>query len=149
MGATHRPRADGRVCAGRICLLVDFSDDPWTIPASEVNNYCNLEGYTGYSNNGSVRIPFYDVSEGLLTYTNFVPTAYYHRPHPKIHRSRCAVRRQRAPNWSCPPLTNLNSPGFNFSLYDADDDGVVDTVNCFYAGYSEALELDAAACWRD
>jgi hypothetical protein len=78
----------GRAVQGRttgnvqgICLLVDFSDDPGTIPPAEVVNYCNLPGYSNYGNNGSVR-DYSDVSRSL-TYTNYVPEAY-HRAAPDL-----------------------------------------------------------------
>ncbi len=66
-----------------ITLIVDFSDDVATIPAADIDNYCNEIGYTGYGNNGSVREYFLDVSEGLLNYTNYVPTHYFRAPNTK------------------------------------------------------------------
>ena len=63
-----------------LCLLIEFPDVPATIPQTEVDNYCNQVGYTGFGNNGSVRDYFADVSDGKLTYTNEV-TAYYTAAH--------------------------------------------------------------------
>ncbi|MBM3891178.1 MAG: M6 family metalloprotease domain-containing protein, partial [Verrucomicrobia bacterium] len=63
-------------------ILIDFSDDPATIPQADVIAYCNDTGYTGYGNNGSVKDYFYDNSGGLLTYTNTV-TFYIRAPQPK------------------------------------------------------------------
>ena len=81
----HRPADDGSVQAQRLPwqLLVDFDDDQATIPTSAIDNYGNQIGYSGYGNNGSVRDYFHDVSDGNLTYTNFVPTAYYRASQPK------------------------------------------------------------------
>ena len=59
-----------------ITLIVDFSDVPGTVPASAFYEYLNIEGYNGYNNNGSVRDYFWDVSDGVLEYTNFVPDSY-------------------------------------------------------------------------
>jgi M6 family metalloprotease-like protein len=118
-----------------ICLIVDFSDDAGALSPQTVSNYCNLVGFSGFGNNGSVRDYYYDVSDGLLTYTNYVPTAYYRALHPKTYYTNPAIGYgQRARELITEALTALNSQGFDFSQYDADDDGVIDALNCFYAG---------------
>lgn len=65
-----------------LTLLVDFSDDPSTVPQAEIVNYLNGDNYTGYGNNGSVKSYFHDNSNGTLTYTNVV-TIYLRAPQPK------------------------------------------------------------------
>ncbi|MHC4696225.1 MAG: M6 family metalloprotease domain-containing protein, partial [Planctomycetota bacterium] len=119
-----------------IVLLVDFEvDEPWSIPASEIDNYCNQVGYTGYGNNGSVRDYFYDVSDGILTYTNFVPATYYRAQHPRsYYEDPEAPLGTRVVELIIEALTDLDNQGFDFSQYDSDHDGYVDGVNCFYAG---------------
>jgi len=62
-----------------IVLLIDFDDAPQTVARSEITKYCNMIGYNGYGNNGSVRDYFMDVSNGMLEYTNVV-TAYVRIP---------------------------------------------------------------------
>ncbi len=118
-----------------ITLLVDFSDDPATIPASNFEDYCNQPGYSGYGNNGSIYDYFYDVSEGNLEYTNYVPTAYFRAPETKSYYCNPTIPYgQRAQELIAAALDALEASGFDFSQYDADGDGVVDAVNCFYAG---------------
>lgn len=120
-----------------ITLLVDFSDDPGTILPSEVDNYCNQVGYNGNGNNGSVRDYFYDVSDGNLTYTNFVPTAYYRAGHPKTYYEDPLIEYGiRARELIIEALTDLENNDFDFSQYDSNSDGLIDGVNCFYAGYT-------------
>jgi M6 family metalloprotease-like protein len=122
-----------------ICLIIDFSDDPGTIPPAEVDNYCNLVGYTGYGNNGSVRDYYFDVSNGLLAYTNYVPAAYYRALHPKTYYNDPNISYgQRARELILEALNYLNNQGFNFHQYDADGDGFIDALNCYYAGYSNS-----------
>jgi M6 family metalloprotease-like protein len=66
-------------------LLIDFPDVKSSISRDEIISMLNQQGYAGYSNNGSVRDYFYDVSNGALTYTNQVtqfvtvskPKSYY------------------------------------------------------------------------
>lgn len=122
-----------------ICLIIDFSDDLGTIPPASVDNYCNQPGYTGYSNNGSVRDYFYDVSQGLLTYTSYVPSVYYRALNPKTYYTDPNISYgTRARELMIEALTHLEAGGLDFSKYDADDDGVIDALNCFYAGYSNS-----------
>lgn len=68
-----------------LCLLIDFDDDPATIAQTNIVAFLNGDNYTAYSNNGSVKKYFQDVSNGLLTYSNVV-TLYVRIPnslHPK------------------------------------------------------------------
>ena len=59
-----------------LTILVDFPDESSSITTTQVNNYCNQIGYSEDFNNGSVYDYFYDVSNGLLNYTNIV-VGYY------------------------------------------------------------------------
>ncbi|MGD2108775.1 MAG: M6 family metalloprotease domain-containing protein [Phycisphaerae bacterium] len=118
-----------------ITLLVDFSDQPGTIAPSEINNYCNLPGYSGYGNNGSVYDYFFDVSDGNLSYTNFVPGSYYRASQPKSWYDDSSVPCcNRARTMVVEALNDLDAQGFDFSQYDSDGDGLIDAVNIFYAG---------------
>ncbi len=62
-----------------LCLLVDFDDDPSSVPQARIINFCNGDNYNGYGNNGSVKKYFRDVSNNMLTYSNVV-TAYIRIP---------------------------------------------------------------------
>ncbi len=118
-----------------ITLLVDFSDDVATIAVGNFDDYCNKEGYTGYGNNGSVRDYYYDVSEGSLNYTNFVPTQHFRAPNTKAYYCNSSIPYgQRAQELVAAALDDLDASGFDFSEYDSNGDGVIDAVNCFYAG---------------
>jgi len=118
-----------------ICLIIDFPDQPGTIPPATVANYCNLPGFTGYGNNGSVRDYFFDISDGNLTYTNFVPTAYYTAIHEKNYYDNPAEPAgPKAVELILEALNYLEANGFDFSLYDSDSDGFIDALNAFYAG---------------
>ncbi|MBK9126314.1 MAG: M6 family metalloprotease domain-containing protein [Phycisphaerales bacterium] len=145
--ARARWELEGRLILGRgghlggggavqgICLIVDFSDDVGTIPAATVSNYCNQVGFSEFGNNGSVRDYFFDVSDGALTYTNYVPAAYYRAAYPKSHYTDPNIPYgQRAQELIVAALTDMEHHSFDFSQYDANGDGVIDAVNCFYAG---------------
>ncbi len=67
-----------------LTLLIDFADDPATIPQSEIINFCNSDNYTRYGNNGSVKQFYAYNSNGKLTYTNAV-TIYVRAPMSKTY----------------------------------------------------------------
>ena len=118
-----------------ICLIIDFPDEAGTIPASAVDSFCNQVGYTGYGNNGSIRDYFYDVSNGSLTYTNYVPAAYYTALYSKSYYDNPAeATGPKARALILEALNSLESSGFDFSQYDSNGDGLIDGINAFYAG---------------
>jgi M6 family metalloprotease-like protein len=120
-----------------LCLIVDFWDDRGMIPPYTVSAYCNEEGFTGYGDNGSVHDYYYDVSDGQLMYWNYVPAAYYRAAQFKPYYTDPNVQYGvRARELITEALTYLDNNGFDFSPFDADGDGYIDALNCFYAGAS-------------
>lgn len=118
-----------------LCLLIDFSDDTATIPQTEVDDFCNLQGYTGSGNNGSVYDYFYDNSNGQFRYQNIV-TAYYRARHPKTYYTDPSIRQAtRARQLIREALDNLVAQGFDFRVLTVDAGGFVYAMNVFYAGF--------------
>jgi M6 family metalloprotease-like protein len=118
-----------------LTLIIDFTDEPWSVPAADFDDYLNLEGYSGYGNNGSVRDYFFDVSGELLTYNNWVPPTYLTAPFPKTYYEdpniQYGQRGRELTRWA---LNTLDSQGHDFSQYDSNGDGYIDAINVFYAG---------------
>ena len=118
-----------------ICLIVDFPDERGTIPPSEVNDYCNKIGYTGYGNAGSIYDYFFDVSDGKLRYNNYVPSVYYTAHNNKGYYDNPNEQSgPKARELIIEALTWLDGQGFDFSKYDSNRDGLIDAINCYYAG---------------
>jgi len=135
-GVRTEPNTIGEVVG--ITLIIDFDDEVGTIPPANVDDYCNQIGYGGYGNAGSVRDYFSDVSDGLLDYTNFVPAAYYRANLDKSYYDDCdAQYGTRARQLILEALNDLDDQGFDFSLYDSNEDGIIDALNCFYAGNTQ------------
>ena len=127
------PPSTGNVKA--ICLIIDFTDEAGTIPPSEVADYCNKVGYFGYGNNGSVRDYFDQVSDGNLTYTNYVPAEYYTAKKVKgYYDNPSEPAGPKARELILEALNYLETNGFDFSQYDSNGDGRIDGINAFYAG---------------
>ena len=132
-----------------LCLLIDFDDDPATIPQSEIVNFCNGDNYTGFGNNGSVKQYFFDNSNGLLTYSN-VATAYIRIPnslHPKSYyndptkdagaQANLLIRDALSIMQSLPDYQSQILPAFD--ALTVDTDGQVLALNVFFAGGSSGV----------
>ena len=124
-----------------LCLLIDFDDDPASIPQAEIVDYCNADSYSDYSNNGSVKKYFNEVSNNYLNYTNVV-TAYVRMEKPKSYyndtskdcgsqgneliKDAIAILKAK-PNYATEILPT-------FSDIDTDGSGNILCTNVFYAG---------------
>ncbi|MCK5059243.1 MAG: M6 family metalloprotease domain-containing protein [Candidatus Aminicenantes bacterium] len=118
-----------------LCLLIEFSDEPGTIPQTEVEDFCNKKGYVGFGNNGSVYDYFYENSGGLFEYKNVI-TAYYKARYPKMYYTNPAIPYgTRARQLIKEALDSLKSQGFDFNQLTTDYGGYVYALNIFYAGF--------------
>lgn len=121
-----------------LCLLVDFPDETATVEPNEIRDYCNLVDYSANGNRGSVRDYFYDVSGGKILYTNTVTESYYTAQYAKsYYDDPGAPYRARAGELILEALNALEESGFDFSRFDSDGDGLIDAINCMYAGPAE------------
>ncbi len=116
-----------------LALLVDFSDEPGTIPEGEVDAYFNqASGYTANNNACSVREYFDIQSGGLLDYTNIV-TAY-------VRMSRPMTYYDDNTDGTTPKelveeaLDILIAQSFDFTVLSLDSLNSVLCINVFYAG---------------
>ena len=127
-----------------LTLLIDFDDDPATIPQAEIVKYCNADSYTNYGNNGSVKKYFLDNSKNLLTYSNVV-TVYIRIPNSKHPKSwynditkgcggqgRLLITDAIAIMKALPNYTTQILPLFNDVTVDSNNRVVM--LNVFYAG---------------
>jgi len=128
------PREERRGEYVGLCLLIQFPDVPGSIPKSEVEDFCNKEGYSNFGNNGSVYDYFYDESLGRLKYKNFV-VSYYTAKNPKGYYTNSYIPHgYRARELVEEALSDLKAKGFNFSQLSVDNQGYVYALNVFYAG---------------
>ena len=137
MGGGVLPAPPGRKTVGDfvgLCILVDFPDVPGTISRQEVEDYCNVQGYSGFGNNGSVYDYFYDNSGGRLKYTNIV-TEYYTARYEKSHYTdKNQPYGRRTQQLIREALDHLRTTGFDFTQLTVDNSGYVYATNIFYAG---------------
>lgn len=121
-----------------LTLLIDFPDVKSDVSKDEISDFVNKEGYNGFSNNGSVRDYFNDISGGAVDYTNTV-TEFYTAKHEKSYYDnvnstdygKALELVREALNW-------LRSSGFDFSTLSVDENGEPRAVNILYAGNADA-----------
>ena len=145
-GVTYRTTTVGDVSG--ICLLVDFAEVVGSIAPSEVDAFCNETGYNGFGNNGSVREYFDEVSDGHLTYTNYVTPTYYRAVHSKSYYIDPHVPHGlRARELVLEALNALEDSGFDFSQHDSNDDGFIDATDILTINNPLNWNLATGTCW--
>jgi len=124
-----------------LVILVNFSDKSYVVPTPQVS-YTNLLNQVGYSGNGatgSARDYFMSASLG-----KFVPTFDVVGPYTLPNNQAFYGKNDSNGDDSAPQqmvidaCTLANDAGLDFTQYDTDNDGVVDNVFVYYAGYNEA-----------
>lgn len=114
-----------------LTLLVNFPDKESDISKDEISNMMNQIGYSGYSNNGSVRDYFEYFSGGELVYTNIV-TDYYTARYDKSYYDN--NENGKPGELIREALQNLKDKGFDFSALTVDSSNNVIALNVLYAG---------------
>jgi len=123
-----------------LTLLIRFPDrgEDVTISRDQVDRFCNqlTPHYSEFGNNGSVAEYFHEVSGGTLNYRNEV-TEYYTARNPRDYYTDESIPYgSRASDLIREALEDLEARGFDFRSADSNGDGVIDALNCFYAGYT-------------
>ena len=115
-----------------LCIVVDFSDEPGILPMSEFDDFCNDLSYSNFSNNGSLRTFYRDISGGLVNYENVV-YGYFRAPQTFADYDAMpyAVGAQEilglALNW-------IDQQGFDFSTLSLNPDNSIKAINLMYTG---------------
>ncbi|OOM72735.1 F5/8 type C domain protein [Clostridium puniceum] len=123
-----------------LTILVDFPDKKSDISKSEIEQFFNGVGYTGFNNNGSIRDYYYDVSGGKITYTNDVK-GFYTAKHPKTYYDD--INEETGTYAKAGELSNevfqwLKTSGIDTSSITKNSEGYATAVNILYAGKAEA-----------
>ena len=115
-----------------LCIVVDFSDEPAVVPASEFTAFCNDMNYSGYGNNGSLRKFYHDISGGILDYHNVV-YGYYRAPltFAQYDAMPYAEGAQQILGLA---LDWIKAQGFDFSTLTINEDNSITAINLMYTG---------------
>lgn len=121
-----------------LVVLVEFEDVSFTIenPREYYTRQLNEPGFSEYGAFGSAIDYYIDASNGL-----YQPRFDVYGP-VKVSQNAAYFKEMGSPNMALfiqESLTALHEAGeIDFSNYDLDDDGLVDTVFFYYAGYGSA-----------
>lgn len=129
-----------------LVVLVEFQDTPFTVenPKDYYTRMLNQPGFADYGGFGSALDYYVDASHGLYTpqFDVFGPVKI--SKDAKYFKDNSSGRMATLISES---LTQLHDSGeVDFSNYDLDNDGTVDTVFFFYAGYG-AADSDTETIW--
>ncbi|MBP5260490.1 MAG: M6 family metalloprotease domain-containing protein [Paludibacteraceae bacterium] len=120
-----------------LVILVDFTDKKFSKSQTEFNNMLNQQNFNG---TGSTR-DFYMAS----SWNQFQPTFEVWGP------VNCGMTSAEAKASTPTMIYNacqiIDSWGCDFSQFDTDNDGIVDNVYCFFAGYDQAQGGDGNCIW--
>lgn len=132
---SHYAAPKGKIYS--LTLLVDFSDQPAPVTKSEIEDWLNKEGFNKDGCNGSVRDFYLDVSNGQLDITNEV-FGWYRAQHPKAwYESEDRFEngnKYKGSEYLVKEIYEYFDSQVDFSRYDNDKDGTVESINILYAG---------------
>lgn len=133
-----------------LVILVNFSDKSFvtSTPQPSFNNLLNQSGYNVNGGTGSARDYFMASSYG-----KFVPEFDVVGPY-NLPKSIASYGANDEDGYDIDPAAMVvdacdaaNTAGLDFTQYDTDNDGVLDNVFVYYAGYNEAEGAAENTVW--
>ena len=132
-----------------LIILVNFSDKNF-VTSSPQTAYTNLLNESGYSTNGgtgSARDYFRDASNGVFQ-PQFDVVGPYTLPNNMAYYGENSSGNDKNPQQMVIDACKLaDQNGVDFTQYDTDNDGYVDNIFIYYAGYNEAEGGPANSVW--
>lgn len=128
-------------------ILLEYADKPYssTDPKEQFTRLCNEEGYSDYGSKGSARDYFKSASNGV-----FAPQFDVYGPVKLEHTSAWYTNKEDVDTRL--PLNDKNArfgvaiaeamealdDEVDFSIYDYDNNGIIDNIFFFFSGYGQA-----------
>ena len=133
-----------------LVILVNFKDKSYVTASPQVafSNLLNQDGYSTNGGTGSARDYFMASSYG-----KFAPTFDVVGPYTLPDSLNYYGKNQsngddtNAQQMVIDACTAANAAGVDFTQYDTDNNGVLDNVFVYYAGFNEAEKGDANTIW--
>jgi M6 family metalloprotease-like protein len=127
-----------------LVILVNFSNKSYIVPTPKTafTNLLNQSGYTDNGATGSARDYFMSASYGKFA-PQFDVVGPYTLPQNMAYYGANDSNGddQNPQQLVIDACTLANNAGLDFSQYDVDNDGFVDNVFIYYAGYNEAEDV--------
>lgn len=130
-------------------VLVEFADVFFSFDdiADKFDRLLNQEGYSDNEATGSVRDFYVDNSRGLFTPVFDILEPVRLEKNMAAYGGNTVGGKDKAPELALYEACLLLDESADFSQYDQDDDGQVDMVLFYFAGYDEAEYGPADAIW--
>lgn len=133
-----------------LVILVNFKDKSFqvTTPQTAFTNLLNQDSYSGNGGTGSARDYFMS-----CTFGNFSPDFDVFGPVTLPQnldyygKNDANGNDTNAVQMIVDACTQANAAGLDFTQYDTDNDGVIDNVFVYYAGYNEAEGAPSNTIW--
>lgn len=133
-----------------LVILVNFSDLSFRTPnpKSAFTNLLNQNGYSANGGTGSAKDYFHDSSTGVFDPQFDVVGPFTLPQAMAYYGANNATDDDINPRQMVIDACRLaSSSGVNFAQYDTDNNGIVDNVFIYYAGYNEAEGGPANSIW--
>jgi len=134
-----------------LVILVNFSDVSYVTPSPQTafTNLLNQSGYSTNGGTGSAKDYFMSSTYGKFA-PNFVVIGPVTLPHTVAYYGTNIIS---TGNDTLPvqmivdACTAANAAGLDFTQFDTDNNGIIDNVFVYYAGYNEAEHGPANSIW--
>jgi M6 family metalloprotease-like protein len=114
-----------------LTILIDFPDKKSSITKQQIDDFCNQTGYTGFSNNGSIKDYFQAISDNALTYQNRITAFVTTNNNFSYYDQNCDYC--KVAELLNEVLNKLKNSGFDFSGLSTKNSQFV-ALNFYYAG---------------
>ena len=132
-----------------VVILVNFADKSFVTsnPQQTFSNLLNQEGYSDNGGTGSAKDYFTDASNGQYSPTFDVYGPYTLPQKMAYYGANDSNDEDVLPAQMVLDACQLANDDINFADYDLDNDGYIDNVFIYYAGYNEAEWGDDDTVW--
>lgn len=131
-----------------LVLLVGFQDEPFQQNLQDFNDLLNQSGYSHNGAIGSCRDYFIAASDSLFQPQFDVYGPYTLKDKLEAYGAPDGAYKDKKPGMMVVEACQLAAAdGVDFEQYDTDNDGVLDNVFIFYAGYNESEGAAAKNIW--
>lgn len=133
-----------------LVILINFSDKSFVVPSAQTAyaDLLNQSGYTTNGGTGSARDYFMSCSYGKFSPQFDVVGPFTLSKSMSVYGANDSNGNDVDPAAmivdACKAADNA---GFDFTPYDTDNDGIIDNVFVYYAGYNEAEGASANTIW--
>ncbi len=132
-----------------LVILVNFKDKAFVIddPKTNFTELLNAEGYSENGGTGSARDYFISSSFGQVSPSFDVVGPYTLPSDMNVYGANDASDNDINPRQMVIDACTLADKDVNFADYDLDNDGIIDNVFIYYAGYNEAEGASENTIW--